>query len=141
MDTLKRLHEKISALVDGELPDSELELAMAALNSPAGRAAWRAYHLIGDTLRAQSSGAGLDDAYAQRLAARLAAEAALPGEAAIGSAQPANAQAAGEKPGTVKPGAAKPATAEPGTAASGGVEPGSAESGGGLPDAAATLPS
>ena len=39
MDTLKRLHENISALVDGELADSELELALAALDSAEGRAA------------------------------------------------------------------------------------------------------
>jgi len=77
MDTLKRLHENISALADGELADSELELALAALDSAEGRAAWQAYHLIGDTLRAQPPAAGLDDGCALRLAARLAAEAPL----------------------------------------------------------------
>jgi len=77
MDTLKRLHENISALVDGELADSELELALAALDSAEGRAAWQAYHLIGDSLRGQPSAAGLDDGFALRLAARLAAEAPL----------------------------------------------------------------
>lgn len=76
MDTLKRLHENISALVDGQLADSELELALAALDSAEGRAAWQAYHLIGDVLRAQPSAAGFDDGFALRLAARLAAEAA-----------------------------------------------------------------
>jgi len=77
MDTLKKLHENISALVDGELADSELELALAALDSAEGRAAWQAYHLIGDALRAQPSAAGLDDGFALRLAARLASEAPL----------------------------------------------------------------
>ena len=74
MDALKRRHENISALVDGELADSELELALAALDSAEGRAAWQAYHLIGDTLRNQPSAARLDDGFALRLAARLASE-------------------------------------------------------------------
>jgi sigma-E factor negative regulatory protein RseA len=76
MDTLKRMHEHISALADGELPDGELELAMAALGTPAGRAAWEAYHLIGDTLRANASAVPSAD-FSRRLAARLAAEPAL----------------------------------------------------------------
>ncbi|MES2114190.1 MAG: sigma-E factor negative regulatory protein [Pseudomonadota bacterium] len=73
MDTSKRLHENISALADGELPDSERELALAALASDDGRAAWRAYHVIGDALRAGADGA-LSDGFADRLAQRLAAE-------------------------------------------------------------------
>lgn len=76
MDTLKRLHENISALADGELADSERELAFAALDSEEGRAAWRAYHLIGDALRAQGE-ADLSAATAASLAARLAEEPAL----------------------------------------------------------------
>lgn len=76
MDTLKRLHENISALADGELADSERELAFAALDSEEGRAAWRAYHLIGDALRAQGA-AELSPARAAALAARLAEEPAL----------------------------------------------------------------
>jgi sigma-E factor negative regulatory protein RseA len=84
MDTQKRLHENISALADGELPDSERELALAALGTVEGQAAWRAYHLTGDVLRGTPGGelsAGFDAA----LAARLAAEppyAAATGESA-----------------------------------------------------------
>jgi sigma-E factor negative regulatory protein RseA len=73
MDTHKRLHENISALADGELSDSERELAFAALDTPAGRAAWRAYHLTGDVLRATPGGA-LSGGFDAVLAARLAAE-------------------------------------------------------------------
>jgi sigma-E factor negative regulatory protein RseA len=82
MDTLKRLHENISALADGELADSERELAFAALDSVEGRAAWRAYHLIGDVLRAQPDGA-LSPQSTAALAERLAAEPALSGLLAV----------------------------------------------------------
>lgn len=73
MDTQKRLHENISALADGELPDSERELALAALGTSEGQAAWRAYHLIGDVLR-NAPGGELSDGFSASLAARLAAE-------------------------------------------------------------------
>lgn len=73
MDTHKKLREHISALADGELSDSERELALAALATPTGQAAWRAYHLAGDALRAVPD-AGLSAQFDARLAARLAAE-------------------------------------------------------------------
>jgi sigma-E factor negative regulatory protein RseA len=72
MDTLKSLHENISALADGELPDSELELTLAALNDAEARRAWQTYHLIGDVLRCAEPRPGLD--FAARVATRLAAE-------------------------------------------------------------------
>lgn len=73
MDTHKKLREHISALADGELPESERELALAALSTPEGRAAWQAYQLAGDALRA-APGAELGDGFQSRLAARLALE-------------------------------------------------------------------
>jgi sigma-E factor negative regulatory protein RseA len=73
MDTQKRLHENISALADGELPDSERELAMAELGTAEGQAAWRAYHLAGDVLRCAPQGE-LSAGFNAALAARLAAE-------------------------------------------------------------------
>lgn len=83
MDMLKRLHEHISAMVDGELPDHEAGLAMAALSEPEGRAAWRAYQLIGDVLRSDASGAELGEGFTVRLAARLDVEVPpAPGRAA-----------------------------------------------------------
>ncbi len=74
MDTQKQLHETISALADGELAASEVELAFAALDTPEGRAAWGAYHQIGHTLRSDDCGAELSEGFAARMAARLAAE-------------------------------------------------------------------
>lgn len=102
MDTLKRLHENISALADGELADSERELAFAALGGGEGQAAWRSYHLVGDVLRAEAAGAVLSDQFATRLAARLAQEPAyVPTRAskaapAAGGEPPAQDQAAAD---------------------------------------------
>ncbi len=73
MDTQKRLHENISALADGELPDCERELAMAELGTVEGQAAWRAYHLAGDVLRNTPQGE-LSAGFNAALAARLALE-------------------------------------------------------------------
>lgn len=69
----KKLREHISALMDGELPDADQELALAALQEPDGQAAWELYHLIGDSLRTADTPA-LSPDFRKRLAARLAAE-------------------------------------------------------------------
>lgn len=74
METLKRLDEQISAMMDGELSEHEVGLAMAALLEPEGALAWRAYHLIGDVLRSDAGGAGLGEGFCSRLAARLDVE-------------------------------------------------------------------
>lgn len=97
MDTQKRLHENISAMTDGELPDSEGELALAALGTAEGQAAWRAYHLIGDVLRS-TPGGELGDGFEAALAQRLAAEpshapAASPESAGDAAAAPRQDQA------------------------------------------------
>ena len=73
MDTHKKIREHISALADGALSNSDLELALAALQSADGQSAWNTYHRIGDVLRAQAT-PELSDAFAEKLAARLAAE-------------------------------------------------------------------
>lgn len=73
MYTHKKLREHISALADGALPDSELELALAALQEPDGRRAWELYHRIGDALRAAASPEPSAD-FPSKLGARLAAE-------------------------------------------------------------------
>lgn len=78
METPNRLQENISAMVDKELPASEVELTLAALSEPEGLAAWHLYHLTGDVLRAHQPEAGLSAGFAARLAERLAAE-ELPG--------------------------------------------------------------
>ncbi|MFL6674889.1 MAG: sigma-E factor negative regulatory protein [Massilia sp.] len=73
MDTNKKIREHISALTDGELSASDIELAFAALRSQDGQHAWDVYHRIGDVLRAQAS-PDLSPDFSARLAARLAGE-------------------------------------------------------------------
>lgn len=74
MDTNKKIREYISAFADGELPDADLELALAALREPDGRQAWDLYHRIGDALRSEPGEAELSAGFAARLAASLDAE-------------------------------------------------------------------
>jgi sigma-E factor negative regulatory protein RseA len=78
MDTNKKNRELISALTDGETPDADQELALAALDTPDGRQAWALFHHIGDVLRAAPE-PDLSPGFAQQLAARLEAE-PLPGK-------------------------------------------------------------
>lgn len=87
MDTNKKNRELISALMDGAIPEADVELAMAALGCPAGAEAWRRYHLVGDLLREQA-GPDLSAGFAERLAARLAAE-PLPGKRSPTADEPA----------------------------------------------------
>ncbi len=94
MDTYKKNREHISALSDGDLSASDLELAFAALRAADGQQAWNTYHRIGDVLRAQAT-PDLSDGFSERLAARLAAE-------------PAHVKRA--------PAAPEPATSEPASA-------------------------
>ena len=72
MDAHKKIREHISALGDGELASSDLELAAAALRSPDGELAWITYHRIGDVLRAQAApefSAGFNERLNEKLAA------------------------------------------------------------------------
>lgn len=80
MDTNKKNRELISALSDGEIPDADQELALAALDTPDGQQAWALFHQVGDVLRAAPA-PDLSPGFAERLAARLAAE-PLPGKRA-----------------------------------------------------------
>lgn len=74
MDTNKKMRDYISAFADGELPAADLELALAALRESDGRETWRLYHEIGDVLRAEPLASDMSPGFAERLAARLAAE-------------------------------------------------------------------
>jgi sigma-E factor negative regulatory protein RseA len=80
MDTNKKNRELISAFSDGEIPEVDQELALAALDTPDGRQAWALFHQIGDVLRAEPS-PDVAPGFTERLAARLAAE-PLPGKRA-----------------------------------------------------------
>jgi sigma-E factor negative regulatory protein RseA len=88
MDTNKKIREHISALKDGELSASDIELAFAALQTGDGRQAWEVYHRIGDVLRAQGS-ADLSPDFSARLAERLAAE---PNHGRRGGSAPAESE-------------------------------------------------
>lgn len=72
--------EKLSALADGELGDSECaELLSALRNNPAAAGQWNTYQLIGDALRSGQSSAAIEDGgadfgFVQRLGQRLAGE-------------------------------------------------------------------
>jgi sigma-E factor negative regulatory protein RseA len=103
MDTNETLRAHISALVDGELPQADAELALAALQEKDGKAAWDRYHLIRDTLRATPAPA-LSPGFAERLAARLAAEqgasASEVGDGANGATESTGQAAILAKPGT-----------------------------------------
>ena len=70
MDTNETLRAHISALVDGELPQADVELALAALQEKDGKQAWDQYHLIRDALRTTPT-PDLSPGFAERLAARL----------------------------------------------------------------------
>lgn len=94
MDTNETLRAHISALVDGELPQADAELAFAALQERDGRTAWDRYHLIRDTLRATPAPA-LSPGFAERLAARLAAESGASAPENGGSADGHNGSANG----------------------------------------------
>lgn len=87
MDTNKKNREYISLLLDGEIPDTDLELAMAALGEPAGQQAWDVFHHIGDILRAEAT-AELSPGFGERLAARLADEPTPLKRSAAGAAEP-----------------------------------------------------
>ena len=103
MDTNETLRAHISALVDSELPQADAELALAALQEKDGKAAWDRYHLIRDTLRATPAPA-LSPGFAERLAARLAAEqgasASEGGDGANGATESTGQAAILAKPGT-----------------------------------------
>ncbi|UTY58904.1 sigma-E factor negative regulatory protein [Massilia sp. erpn] len=120
-----QLLEHISALMDGELADADRELALAALTADEGRAAWHAYHLIGDQLRASAT---LEEGASAALAARLrlAVAAEIASEAGASRAPASGALAAPIEAGL--PPAAGPA----------GVTAPSVEDDGAAP--AATLP-
>jgi sigma-E factor negative regulatory protein RseA len=77
MNTKERTQEQISALADGELSDSQIEIALAALRTPHNRADWDVYHQIGDILRSDDMAVAMSPDFGARMAARLEAEPAI----------------------------------------------------------------
>ena len=69
--------QQISAFADGELPDHEVDTAIAALRAPDCRSDWDIYHQIGDTLRSEPMASPLSAGFSARFAARLATEPTL----------------------------------------------------------------
>lgn len=74
METKNMTQEQISALVDNELSDEHVNLALAALRQDDGRAAWDVYHQIGDVLRSDEMAHEFSPDFNARLMARLDAE-------------------------------------------------------------------
>ena len=74
MNSKTSMQERISAFVDGELPESEIDAVLKDLQTPAGRAAWDAYHRIGDLARSQDMAVPISCDFAARMAQRLEAE-------------------------------------------------------------------
>ncbi|HTD05506.1 sigma-E factor negative regulatory protein [Undibacterium sp.] len=71
IDTNKQ--EYISALLDGELPSQECEMALAEA-AHGGKQAWEMYHQIGDVLRSDELAVKLSVDFSARFAALLDAE-------------------------------------------------------------------
>lgn len=66
--------ESISALMDGEMADHEMERLLPALRSDQeSREVWERYHLIGDALRKNLPG-HIDGSFASRVSQAIAAE-------------------------------------------------------------------
>lgn len=65
------MREKISGLVDGELPPEEFDAVCSEARRADGMATWMTYHVIGETLRGSAQ---VNPGFAERFTARLAAE-------------------------------------------------------------------
>lgn len=77
MNTTGSTQEQISALMDGELSDEQLDIAIAALRTPHGLAAWDDYHRVGDALRSNDLAISMSSDFSARLFARLESEPAI----------------------------------------------------------------
>jgi len=66
--------EQISALIDGELGDFEVEATLAALRQADGQGTWEIYHRIGEVLRSDEMALELSPDFSRRLFDRLDAE-------------------------------------------------------------------
>lgn len=71
-----KLHEAISAMVDGQLSGAELARTLELVHADdAAMATWRSYHLVGEAMRGGVAGdASRDQAFLQRLRVKLEPE-------------------------------------------------------------------
>ncbi len=74
MNATQMTKEQISAWLDGEMPDADVEAMLAALSREEGRVCWVEYHHIGDVLRSEELAMQPGPDFAAKLAARLAHE-------------------------------------------------------------------
>lgn len=74
MNATQMTKEQISAWLDGEMPDADVEAMLAALCQDEGRACWDQYHQIGDVLRSDELAMQPGADFAAKMAARLAQE-------------------------------------------------------------------
>ena len=70
MNTIETNKEQISAMVDGELPEEQLDFALAMLRRSDRGADWEMYHQIGDLLRSDDMAVTLSTGFAARMASR-----------------------------------------------------------------------
>lgn len=66
--------EQISAFVDNESADRQIDIALVAMRQDEGRNTWNLYHQIGDALRSDDLNTRLSDDFNKRMFARLDAE-------------------------------------------------------------------
>ncbi len=74
MDTKRVKQEVISALMDGELPQSETMRELSECQRAEDRHLWAVYHQIGDVLRSKELAIEFSDDFDVRMRARLEAE-------------------------------------------------------------------
>lgn len=74
MNATQMTKEQISAWLDGEMPDADVDAMLAALCRDEGRACWDQYHRIGDVLRSDELAIQPGADFAAKMAARLAQE-------------------------------------------------------------------
>ncbi|HJW54800.1 MAG TPA: sigma-E factor negative regulatory protein [Burkholderiaceae bacterium] len=77
MNIRNMTHEQISAFADSELPDEEIDAALAAARTSNGRVTWDLYHQIGDTLRSSDMAFEMRPDFSARLMMRLEQEPAI----------------------------------------------------------------
>lgn len=81
------MNDKISALMDGELSESEMQAAIKELRSQKdGQACWDQYHLVGDAMR-KGLPAHLDLSFAERVSQAVAQE-NIPARSDLGPVTP-----------------------------------------------------